>query len=290
MRNRTSSIKRQRRSRAEVEHLRARAYALLEGDHPQTLRHLFYRLVSEGSIDKSEREYRALSHQLTGMRRDGDLPFAWLADNTRWRTRPTTHDSIEDALWACAQAYRRALWTDLPHRVEVWCESDSIASTVATVTVDLDVELFVLRGFASVSSVHAAACEIRHRGLPTTILHLGDHDPSGRCIARTVERDLREWCPDVAISFETLAVTAAQIAEYGLPTRPPKRTDSRAHGWDGGVVEVEALPAADLRAMLRERIEAFLPAGAVEALEATESVERGTLYAIARHNGGTADA
>jgi len=35
---------------------------------------------------------------LTVMRRAGELPYDWLADNTRWQRKPITFYSVEQAL------------------------------------------------------------------------------------------------------------------------------------------------------------------------------------------------
>ena len=39
-----------------------------------------------------------------------------------------------------------------------------------------------------------------------------------------------------------VALTAAQIATYNLPTAPPKSTDSRTAQWVGETCQLEALP------------------------------------------------
>ena len=51
-----------------------------------------------------------------------------------------------------------------------------------------------------------------------------------------------EFAPSAGVVFERLAVTPDQIHELGLPTRPTKASDSRAKGFDGGSVEVDATP------------------------------------------------
>ena len=44
------------------------------------------------------------------MRRAGDLPYDWLADNTRWQRKPQTFGSVEEALRDTARFYRKSLW------------------------------------------------------------------------------------------------------------------------------------------------------------------------------------
>jgi hypothetical protein len=52
------SIKRDRRSRAEVQAIRDAIKSILEADHPQTVRQVFYQLVTRGVIEKTEGEYK----------------------------------------------------------------------------------------------------------------------------------------------------------------------------------------------------------------------------------------
>jgi hypothetical protein len=83
---------------------------LLERENPMTDRQLFYRLVSAGTIAKTESEYKQTVVRLLGqMRLAGILPFDWIADNTRWMRKPRTYSSMEQMLRNCAKTYRRAV-------------------------------------------------------------------------------------------------------------------------------------------------------------------------------------
>jgi hypothetical protein len=43
------------------------------------------------------------------MRRAGEMPYDWLADNTRWQRTPESFNSVQDALDETARFYRKAL-------------------------------------------------------------------------------------------------------------------------------------------------------------------------------------
>jgi hypothetical protein len=60
--------------------------------------------------------------------------------------------------------------------------------------------------------------------------------------------------PNADVTFTRLAVTPGQIEEMRLPTRPTKSTDSRSHGFRGGSVEVDAIPAPALRELVEVAI------------------------------------
>src|SRR5262249_51853958 len=125
-----------------------------------------------GVIEKSEHGYTKVQTDLTLLRRAGDLPYDWLADNTRWQRKPTTFASPEQALLDTAKFYRKDLWVDADAYVEVWLEKDALAGVIYPTTSMYDVPLMVARGYASLSFLHSAAEYINDLSVPTYIYHL----------------------------------------------------------------------------------------------------------------------
>jgi hypothetical protein len=78
-----------------------------------------------GVVEKAESGYGKVQADLTVMRRARELPYDWLADNTRWQRKPRTFDSVEDALRNTAAFYRKALWNEADSYVEIWLEKDA---------------------------------------------------------------------------------------------------------------------------------------------------------------------
>jgi hypothetical protein len=264
-----------RRTKAEVGRIRERIYELLREEHPMTVRQVFYRLVSTKVIHKTEAEYKSTVVRLLGsMRVAGEIPFGWIADNTRWMRKPRTYSSMEQALRRCAEVYRRSLWDNQPVYVEVWLEKDALAGVLYEVTEQWDVPLMVTRGYPSLSYLHEAAEAIGAVGKPTHLYYLGDLDPSGLDIPRTVERRLRQFAPGAEIHFDRVAVTEEQIERWRLSTRPTKKTDSRSAGFIGQSVEVDAIPPAELRALVGRCIEQHIDYGALTTLQVAEESER----------------
>src|SRR6516165_12784895 len=71
-----NDIKRYRRTKAEIDKIRAAIRDLLSKDHPQTVRQIFYALTVRGVIKKVEIEYqRTACRLLTEMREAGSIPF-----------------------------------------------------------------------------------------------------------------------------------------------------------------------------------------------------------------------
>jgi hypothetical protein len=256
-------------------------YAVLQAENPMTVRQVFYQLVSRGVIAKTEGEYKqTVVRLLTIMRRAGNLPFGWIADNTRWMRKPRTYSSLEGMLALTAQTYRRALWDDQDTYVEIWLEKDALAGVVYEETGSWDVPLMVTRGYPSLSYLYEAAEAIAECGKPAHLFYFGDWDPSGVDITRAVEQGIREFAPNAEIVFERVAVTQRQVDELGLPTRPTKQTDSRSKNFTGESVEVDAIPLQVLRGLVRECIEKHIDRRALARTRKIEAAERETLAGI----------
>src|SRR4051812_3296756 len=87
---------RPRRTAADMEVIRDAINDTVESQQPMTVRQVFYRLVSAGVIAKSEAEYKGtVCRLLADMRREGEIPYDWIADATRWMRKPTTYGSVE---------------------------------------------------------------------------------------------------------------------------------------------------------------------------------------------------
>lgn len=277
----TSAIKRSRRTRAEVEVLEEAIYRVASAERPCTIRGVFYRVMSEGLVPKSEPGYRVVQNRILLMRRAGKLPYGWISDGTRWRIKPITYSSMDKALYETAVFYRRALWDDQDVHLEIWSEKDAIRSVVEPVTREFDVPLMVARGFASESFLWETAQAIIDDGKYAVIYQLGDHDPSGVAAWEHTRRRLQEFAPNAEFQFERLAITPEQIVEHDLPTRPTKKTDSRAAGFEGESVEVDALPSPVLRGLVRDAIEQWIDPDLLRLTKSVEASERDVLRRIA---------
>ena len=227
-----SPIKRSRSTKAEVETRREALWDIIQAGKPMTVRQVFYQATVRGLVEKAESGYQKVQTDLTLMRRAGDLPYDWLADNTRWQRKPRTFNGIEAALKHTVEFYRKALWADADCYVEIWIEKDALAGVVLPITAAFDVPLMVARGYASLSFLYTAAEYINNLAVPTYIYHLGDFDPSGVNAAEKIEETLGELAPDAEIYFERIAVTPEQIEAWRKPSRSQQQWKEflRAHG------------------------------------------------------------
>lgn len=255
--------------------LRDAIFQVVERDRPATVRQVFYRLVSTGLIKKTETEYKsAVGRLLRNMRAEGRIPYTWIADNTRWVRKPTTHNSLEEALRETVRCYRRSVWRDQNVYVEVWTEKDAIAGILMEETRKYDVPLMVSRGFSSQTYLYTTAQAIKATNKPTFVYYFGDHDPAGLNIEEKIDKGLREFAPKAEIHFERIGVTPQQIEEWNLPTRPTKRTSKRARAFKGESVEVDAIEPARLRQLCAECITRHIDDSVLQNLKVAEESER----------------
>jgi hypothetical protein len=282
-----SSIKRQRRTKADIEVIREAIYEILSEENPMTVRQCFYALTVRQVIEKTEAEYNGtVVRLLTEMRRGGEIPYTWISDNTRWMRKPTTYGGLADFLSRNSRFYRRDLWANAECYVEVWCEKDALARVIMEETGPYDVPLMVSRGFASDTYLQSAAEAIEAEDKPIYIYQFGDHDPSGVWTAKKVEEGLRHHAPDAEIYFERVAVTLEQTELWSLPSRPTKRDgNTHARGFVGDSVELDAIPAGQLRTLVRECIEQHIDEHEFGILKAAEASERSLLDEWAKQIG-----
>jgi hypothetical protein len=278
-----------RRTKAAIGSIRDQIKAILEESNPQTVPQVFYALTVRGAVAKVEGEYqKTVCRLLVEMRERGEIPFEWIADNTRWMRKPSSFTGHAACLNSTAEQYRRNLWAEMPVYVEVWCEKDALAGVIMEETRVYDVPLMVAKGYSSISFLHSAAKAIEAKRKPTYIFHFGDLDPSGRDAARDIEAKLRRYAPGAEIHFECPAVTREQVEKWNLPTRPTKEKDPRAAKFGSATsVELDAIPAAKLRELVRECIERHVDQEKLKILKVAEESERGFLKSVAAiHTGG----
>ena len=258
-----------------MENIRAGIYEIAAGGHPMTVRQVFYQLSNRGLIDKTEAEYKATVIRLMGtMRLEGDLPFEWVADNSRWMRKPRTHSSLKNMLDITASAYRRALWDDQHVYVEIWLEKEALSGVVLPVTAKWDVPLMVTRGYPSLTFLHDAGVILGCEDREVYLYYFGDWDPSGLDIARNVQERLEDFSDYADINFERIAVTPEQVHQWSLPTRPTKKTDSRSRSFEGASVELDAIPPDELRGLVDECIVQHIDTDIYNTTLAAEASER----------------
>jgi hypothetical protein len=262
-------------SAEDMEERKSTLYAIVREQYPMTVRQVFYQASVRGLVEKAETGYNKVQTLLARMRREAELPFSWIVDNTRRENRPYTSTSIAEALKDTAETYRRTLWTDKDPLVQIWLEKDALSGVISPVTRKYDVGLFPARGYSGITFLHDAAMQLP-RDRKSFVYHLGDFDPSGVDAAEKIEEDLRGWAPAGAdMRFQRIAVTEEQIEEWDLPSRPTKTSDSRYERFGSDEsVELDAIDPRELRKLVKRVINRHVPEKKYNALVRQQEQEK----------------
>lgn len=283
---RAGTIKRDRRTQARMDQLDSQIIAVLAEDHPQSVRHIFYRMTDPRlpePVEKSDRGYRHVQDRCVKLRRSAAIPYGWIADMSRRGYFTNTFEDGADFIRRMAGLYRGNLWEQSAYRCEVWTESRSIASVLLDLCEELAVSLFPCGGFSSLSFVHSAAEQhnANKDTRPLVVFYVGDYDPAGVLIDRSLEKELRTHLRhDIELHFRRIGINEAQVKAYDLSTKPRKESDKRSQEV-AYTVEAEAMPAKTLRRIVRRQIEGLLPTGILAIYQAAEESEREHLERMA---------
>lgn len=228
-----------------------------------TLRQLYYQFVARDLIPNTERSYKNLGTLISDARMWGLLDWSQLVDRTRNFQAFTHWDGPEQVIHTYANHYTVDRWENCPVRFEVWVEKQALEDVIARACDKYDVGYIACKGYMSQSEMWAASQRIigyNKNEQEVTILHLGDHDPSGIDMSRDIQERLNVFGADVEVKRITLNMD--QINEYRPPPNPAKLTDSRAndyvinYGYDSW--ELDALEPAVITQLIHDEIEPFL--------------------------------
>lgn len=227
---------------------------------PLSVRQIFYRLVATKGYEKTEQAYNRLTEALVRARRARLIDFDLIRDDGVVTTSQDCYAS-PDAFWDATgeriNGYRRDRQEGQPLRIELWCEAAGMLGQLDRIAANYSTPVYSAGGFVSLTGIRGIAARAVDRLVPTVLLHVGDHDPSGESIFEAMAADAAAFVEEDRI-IQTLriepvrvALTAEQVVEHDLPTAPAKASDKRSASWEGGTCQLEALPP-DLLATIVE--------------------------------------
>lgn len=199
-----------------------------------TLRQLYYQFVSRDLIANKQTEYKRLGSIINDARLAGLIDWDKIVDRTRNMASNSHWGGPKEIVTACASQFQIDKWTNQEHRVEVWIEKDALIGVIENACRRNDVGFFSCRGYTSQSEMWAASQRLlgyAKSGQSISIIHLGDHDPSGIDMTRDINERLSLFVGEVAINVNRIALNADQINQYNPPPNPTKITDSRANNY-----------------------------------------------------------
>jgi hypothetical protein len=227
-----------------------------------TLRQLYYQFVARDLLPNTQRSYKNLGNWINEARLAGLVDWFAIEDRTRNLKQNNHWDDPADLLRWAADGYGFDTWKGQPERVEIWVEKEALAGVIERPGREWDVAWFCCRGYVSQSEMWRAARRLegyREHGQEVTVIHLGDHDPSGVDMSRDIF-DKLETFGSGFVQVERIALNMDQIEELKPPPAPAKRTDSRFEGYaeKHGTLswELDALDPAYLDNLISETIEA----------------------------------
>ena len=277
---RNQKEKRVRRNGEQMKTVKDAIFKFAQEMRPVSVRQIFYNLTTQNIVDKTKNGYEQVVSISGKMREDGELPFSWISDATRWMRKPDTHDTLIDALEITKETYRKNLWANQSASVEIWLEKEALSGVVFPITARWDVPLMVTRGYPSKTFLYTSAEDL-NVDKTNYIYMLSDYDPSGVDLSRNTESTLRKYADeDCDITFERIAVTESQINEWELPSRPTKKSDVRSKTFTGESVELDAIPPDSLRGLVEDSITQHIDESSYLQLCEIESAERESLQAF----------
>ena len=265
----------ERRTPTKIGELRAIIYAIAKMQAPVTLRTIFYVMADKGVIAKTKWDYHNVVVRLSGQLRKADhLPYEWIVDPTRRVDSPVTFTSVRAGLEYFRDYYRHGLEAAFDAHVQLWVESRSSGPELAPVTHELDVPLLCAAGDSSLTLLHDATLLITATDKPVYIYIMTDHDKKGEEIAEVIARGLKEMSGR-KIHVKRIAITAAQIKRYHLPTKFDAKNNRKT-------VELESMPATVRREIARKAIAQHLDAGLLAALGVVRDNKRRRFGVLAK--------
>jgi hypothetical protein len=264
-----------------------------------TLRQLYYQMVSRDVIANTMREYQRLSTVISNARLAGLIDWDSLEDRTRF-TRQNSHwSSPADIVRICAAQYARDKWAEQPYHVEVLIEKDALVGVIENVCKSLDVTFASCRGYMSQSTMWETAMRLKahaRAGKQLLVVHLGDHDPSGKHMSVDITERLELFLGTYAETLEVnrIALNYDQIEQYNPPPNPAKFSDPRAAAYVAefgeSSWELDALNPLVIAELIRDAVTDVRDSALWEEAEEQERVEKKQLQLVSDNFDRVCDA
>jgi len=202
-----------------------------------TLRQLYYQFVARDIIPNNQKSYDNLGSLINDARLAGLIDWRAIEDRTRYARNIFHWEDPKYLLRNAAKQFDLNKWKGQKEYVEVWVEKDALVGIVEKAASVYDVPFFSCRGYVSQTEMWNAAQRIIRKindgeHERATIIHLGDHDPSGKDMTRDINERINMFCSQHGYGYgcfeiQRVALEMEQIYKYNPPPNPAKITDSR---------------------------------------------------------------
>jgi hypothetical protein len=202
-----------------------------------TLRQLYYQFVQRNWLVNKQSEYKRLGEILNDARLAGLVDWDAIEDRGR-NLAPTPMwgdpgDPLSPGQFIAdwGRHFKNDPWVNQPSYVEVWIEKEALVGVIERPCRRWRVPYFACKGYVSASEMYDAAYRLAgfaETGQEVTVIHLGDHDPSGTQMSDNIAERLALLSREIeGITVKRVALTMEQINQYNPPPNPAKESDSR---------------------------------------------------------------
>lgn len=251
-----------------------------------TVRQLYYQLVSANTVPNDEKSYNKVKGVVSKARLAGLIDWSAIEDRARQAEEPSEWGSIHSIMNSALNSFRLPRMQGQSEYIELWVEKDALAGVLEPIARKYHVVLMVNRGYSSQSAMYESARRINNNMVEygcndSTILYLGDLDPSGEDMVRDINERMEMF--GCYASVEKVALNMDQVDYYNLPPNPAKMSDSRAAAfiakYGNNSWEVDAIPPKTLQQIISDTIEASLDMEMMQAIKDKEKANKRPLEA-----------
>lgn len=229
-----------------------------------TVRQLYYQLVARDYIPNTLKEYKRVAAIFNDARLAGLMSWDAIEDRTREFLTRSRWKSGKDILYGSAKQYHMDMWANQDSRVFLIVEKEALVGVFEPICREYDIPLLAARGYPSVSVVREFVVTDMLPAIyaeqEVTILHFGDHDPSGIDMSRDLQDRFNMFLEGYAgtYSFERCALNMDQVRKLRPPENPAKTTDARFEGYlkrfGSSSWELDALSPEYLADLVRQHV------------------------------------
>lgn len=248
-----------------IEQMNSIIDAYLADGYVLTVRQLYYQLVARAVIENTEKSYKNVASIVNDARIAGLIDWDAIEDRTRSFSGRNRWSDPKDILTGAAQQYHTDPWATQEERVFLIVEKEALSGVFGRLCHQYDIPLLAARGYPSASVVREFAENTLNGNSfsksvkEITLLHFGDHDPSGIDMTRDLEERFDLFSGYARFKLKRLALNFNQIEELSPPPNPAKTTDSRFAGYrrkfGESSWELDALPPDILNAIALKEIQ-----------------------------------
>lgn len=239
----------------------------LKAGYKLTVRQLYYQLVAKALIENTEQSYNRVTSIANDARIAGLMDWDAIEDRTREFVRTQRWEDGAQILAAASKSFHMDMWKTQDTRAFVIIEKEALVGILEATCRSLDVPILAARGYPSASVLREFTVEDVNEAInneqTVSILHLGDHDPSGIDMTRDLTDRIQLFAYGSSmIDLQRIALNRDQIDQQNPPPNPAKVTDSRfaayqaLHGNESW--ELDALRPDYLNKLVRKRITALI--------------------------------